>query len=434
LETEKNRTGEIRSEAVQEILSFVPHWIIRWGITVIFFTIAVILVASWFVHYPDIVQSRITLTTKNPPVAIIARTTGRFIKFANENETVKKGTTLGYIESTAEFKDISQLMKQVNEIELLPAEKKYLSALSLFNKNLKLGDMESEYLAFIKALNDYQFYLELNFYTKQIEALNAQILYYEKLNNNLVSQSQLHGKELVLAQRKFTTDSTLAKQNVISASEADKSESAFLQKKQSLENANSNIIHNQIQVAECNKKIAEFELKRQEAEGKYLLDLDAAFKRLKNQLEIWKQQYLFETPVDGKVSFSKMRSNNEFINSGENVMSVVPGSPEIIGLVQLPVYGSGKVKCGQKVNIKFDNYPYTQYGVVTGKVVNISEVPKDNYYSAEIALTTGLVTSYKKNLSFKQEMRGSAEIVTDDQRLLERIFNRFRALKEDVTK
>jgi len=40
----------------------------------------------------------------------------------------------------------------------------------------------------------------------------------------------------------------------------------------------------------------------------------------------------------------------------------------------------------------------------------------------------GLRTTYKKDLDYRPEMSGSAQIITEDLRLIERIFNQFRAL------
>lgn len=46
----------------------------------------------------------------------------------------------------------------------------------------------------------------------------------------------------------------------------------------------------------------------------------------------------------------------------------------------------------------------------------------------EVELPNGLKTSYNKELVFDKEMRGSAEIVTEDLRLIERVFYQFREL------
>jgi len=95
----------------------------------------------------------------------------------------------------------------------------------------------------------------------------------------------------------------------------------------------------------------------------------------------------------------------------------------MIGKIDLPTAGAGKVKIGDQVNIQFDNYPHLQYGMVKGYVNNISKVPDDEYYMVEVELPTGLHTFYGNDIPFSQNMQGQAEILTDDLRILERVLN-----------
>jgi hypothetical protein len=46
----------------------------------------------------------------------------------------------------------------------------------------------------------------------------------------------------------------------------------------------------------------------------------------------------------------------------------------------------------------------------------------------DIALPNALTTSYGKTLTFHQEMQGSANIITEDRRVVERVLDRFRDL------
>jgi len=46
----------------------------------------------------------------------------------------------------------------------------------------------------------------------------------------------------------------------------------------------------------------------------------------------------------------------------------------------------------------------------------------------EVDLPHGLETSYGKTLDFSQEMTGFAEIITEDLRLLDRVFKPIKAL------
>ena len=97
--------------------------------------------------------------------------------------------------------------------------------------------------------------------------------------------------------------------------------------------------------------------------------------------------------------------------------------------MSIPATNSGKVAKGEKVLIKLDNYRFQEYGIVEGRVQNISLTPDDkgNYY-VDVILSKGLKTSYNKTLPFDKELSGNAEIVTKDLRLIERFFYQIRQL------
>jgi HlyD family secretion protein len=84
------------------------------------------------------------------------------------------------------------------------------------------------------------------------------------------------------------------------------------------------------------------------------------------------------------------------------------------------------VKIGQKVNIRVENFPENEYGILRGEILNISLVPTQSgevaYYSVEVALPDKLITTYQKELPYLPNMQGQADIVTDDISLLERFF------------
>jgi HlyD family secretion protein len=67
------------------------------------------------------------------------------------------------------------------------------------------------------------------------------------------------------------------------------------------------------------------------------------------------------------------------------------------------------------------NYPDHEYGIVRGMAGNISVVPSGDAYTLEVTFPNGLMTTYGKTLPFTQEMHATAEIITEDLRLLERL-------------
>ena len=79
--------------------------------------------------------------------------------------------------------------------------------------------------------------------------------------------------------------------------------------------------------------------------------------------------------------------------------------------------------------IRLQNFPDDEFGVLSGKVDNISQSPDNNgLYIIEVGLADKLITNYNKEIDFTQEMSGTAEIITEDLRLLERFFYQLRGL------
>jgi hypothetical protein len=138
---------------------------------------------------------------------------------------------------------------------------------------------------------------------------------------------------------------------------------------------------------------------------------------------------LLRSSVAGRITFHQFWSINQEVREKERVFTIIPtGVPRIVGKLNLLLARSGKVKKGLKVNIKFDNFPYLEYGMVRGQIESISLVPADNVYSVEVSLPDSLRTNYGNHIPFQQEMQGAAEIITADARLIERIANPLRNL------
>jgi multidrug resistance efflux pump len=418
---------ELRSEEVQEILSFIPHWIIRWGITLIFFILLMLLTGAWFVKYPEIVESKVSILTQSPPVKLISQSSGKITLLAADNSQVEKDTYLAVIENPASYKDVQDLKDEMEGIAgVLPASPDSIRA--DFDRSWQIGEIQADYAVFKQSCLDYRYFLEDNFYERKILTIENQYKFYQTLNEKLKGQKEILANELDLVQQKFSNDKSLFKQGVIAEIDYNRSQSEYLQKKYSYKNAEISLVNNGIQIEEYKKTIMDLQQQFQEKKRQYILSIQESFKRLQSAVLMWEQRYVIKSPIPGRVSYFKFYSDNQFVTSGDEILTLVPATGAITARLFVPSYGSGKIEAGQRVNIKLDNYPYKEYGMVNGKVESISETTRDNLYLVNVSLPQGLRTSYNKELDFKQEMTGTAEIITKDLRLLERIFNQIRSL------
>jgi hypothetical protein len=155
-----------------------------------------------------------------------------------------------------------------------------------------------------------------------------------------------------------------------------------------------------------------------------------SFYQLKKVVKEWELSYVLKSSIEGQVSFLQIWTANQTISAGENVFSIIPVLEKgYVGKVKAAAQNSGKIQLGQLVNIRLANFPYREFGILKGKVSNISLMPdKDGNLLLDISLPENLETNYNKTIPFQQEMIGSAEIVTEDLRLLERILYQFRSI------
>jgi multidrug resistance efflux pump len=172
------------------------------------------------------------------------------------------------------------------------------------------------------------------------------------------------------------------------------------------------------------------EISRIREEMTLLKNVIQSFNQLKKSIKDWEMQYVLSSKINGKVSFLNYWSQNQTVNQGDLVFTIIPNeNAAFIAKLKTPAQNLGKVKIGQIVNIKLQNYPDYEFGVLKGKVNHISEISdKEGFYTIDVSLPEKLITSYNKEIEFKQEMRGTADIVTEDLRLIQRFFYQFNKI------
>ncbi|WP_162789300.1 HlyD family secretion protein [Flavobacterium fluviale] len=155
-----------------------------------------------------------------------------------------------------------------------------------------------------------------------------------------------------------------------------------------------------------------------------------AFHLLKESIDDWELNYVLKSSIHGKVNFLDIWFKNQTVNIGDNVFSIIPTSNTIyIGKLKAKALNSGKIKIGQLVNIKLNDFPHREFGMLKGQIKNISLIPdKEGNQLIDISLSNGLKTTSNKKILFKQEMQGNADNITEDLRLIERLLYQFKDL------
>src|SRR5690554_2760689 len=122
---EEEKEINIRSEEVQEVLSHVPNWMIRWGITLIFGLILMVLVLSWFIKYPEVIDGSINITTETAPIKLTSQINGRIQEIHVQNgDPVYKGMPIAVLENPLNENAILHLEHLMDTFQLHRSEER----------------------------------------------------------------------------------------------------------------------------------------------------------------------------------------------------------------------------------------------------------------------------------------------------------------------
>ncbi|MDR7209011.1 HlyD family efflux transporter periplasmic adaptor subunit [Flavobacterium piscis] len=417
---------ELRNEEVQEILTRVPPWMIRWGSVVILSILLSLFFISWLFKYPDIISTQIVITTNIPPEKLVAKVTGKIEAILVKDKiVVSKNTPIAIIENSANYKDVFLLRSIVDTINIdrskFPFEKLKLA---------QFGDVENTFAIFQKESITDELNANLHPYQVEKEAQNYEAIQLKQRLNLLESQKEINQNELQLQKNDLNRYEILYNKGIVSEQEIEKQRLIYLQSQKNYKSVLSTISQLKSSLNELNRSNKTTRINENKESVNLKRNVIQSFYQLKKAIKDWELNYVLRSSIDGKVSFLQLWAENQIVNAGENVFTIIPTNENgYIGKLRAPALNSGKIKTGQSVNIRLANYPDREFGIVMGEVKAISLTPdKDGNLLVDVSLPSGLETSYKRQIVFQQEMSGSADIITEDLRLIERLLYQFRGV------
>jgi multidrug efflux pump subunit AcrA (membrane-fusion protein) len=414
------------SEAIRDYLEQIPNRLIRWGSIILCSVLLVLFAVTWFIEYPSIVRTDFKLIAVQTPKPVIAKVNGRLEQlFVTDNQTVTIGQTLGYLESTAKHeevlsldKELEQLITLVNQRDLTHLKQWQLKNYqNLGNVQTAYQDFQQVYVQTVSLFSDGYYQQKQNFLKGDIQELNH-------LTQNLKNQKQILSQNVVLQEKEYEMNQTLYKQNIISPSDVYKEESKLLDKKLPLKNTETALINNTMLIRAKEKELLDLDKLAIEQKETFKQSLNT----LRSVIAFWKNNYVLTAPNKGIINFTDALQVKQNLSANSIVLYVAGSKKEYLGEIKIPQDNFGKVKIGQQVLIKFQGYPFEEFGAAEGKIKSIAQIPSPenkNFY-AIVALPNGQKTTNNTRLTFRNGMTASAEIITENKTLAERLFYSFK--------
>lgn len=412
-----------RSEEVQDIIERMPTRWCAWIALIVSILMSMLIGLSFLISYPDTVDGEVSITGSNAPLRLVSRSNGRLHLLKEPNQTISQNATIAYIESGASYNDV-QLLKTY--IERSP---------KTLPSNLKLGELGGNYNSYLIAVEHWERLMKSDRYKTMRKSIEAQI----GSNKDVVQQlsNSLGFKEKVLynLQKAMERDSILASKKVVSKSELEQTQNSLLTQAEAEASLRSSQLMKQAEIKTSQIEIARSHIEEDEQLEAAYIDMMAKRNLLQTELRLWEEKYVIKAPTNGKLDYLGFWRENLMVKEGVELFTILPQHGEIMGEAYIPAIGAGKVKVGQLVNVKLNDYPYDEFGLLCGKVVSISplmnKVQMNNAvfetYLVRIAFPQGATTNFDHKLSLNFKSKGTAEIVTKPKRLIERLFDNLKA-------
>lgn len=420
---------DLREEFYGEVHNMKPSWWAVWGIFFVFGFILILFTLSYFIRYPDIIVAEARFASDLPSVTIPAKNSSQIAAIKKDSkEYVTKGDYIFILKDNSDYEDILHLKENLKSLEL------EFGLIPFFEKNLiteyKLGNqIQGSWNALNHHLLQYYQIVKQKKYELEIQRLKEELLLQQNILKKYQKLLLFDSSIAKIQDTNKSIDSVLLLEAVISKVQFSESLIRNMEIQKVVGQEELSIARSELEIARIRNNIEQ--LKQQQAEQ--LIELEVNIRKALIDLELaikgWEDSYVIQAPISGQIHFLSPIRENQQVMVNEELVTIIPDSMTFSVLLKIPFSGAGKLEMGQAVNIKLNDYPYNEYGVLKGELIEISGVASQSHYLGKVALE-GNRTSYNKLINIKENTLGIAEIITEDRswlgRLLEKVIYVFR--------
>lgn len=416
----------LRSEELQDMLSDVPVWMVRWGSTLIFILLLAILFFSWLIKYPDTVEGEAIFTTIKEPVYLYSNTKGNLSNlYVQEGDLVREGQVLAAVNSTVREEQINYLQKKLQVINLLLEGK--AEAVIFEEEELSFGEIQGSYNKLKENVIDLK-HLQSKYYEESFERMEEKIKRHTELTLILNQKMSSAKRELLNAEHKYKIHLNLFEKGVISALDLMDKESNLNHQQIEMQNLNQALVQNHLSLTDLHVQLEDKRFTQEELRRKLKGSILSEKKIIEAFIKEWRQGNTITSTSEGKLVFIETFSEGYYVTPDKPIFALIPINEEVVAKVKVSSSKYGKIKVGQKVRLMLANYPFQEYGFLYGIIMHTSFIPINREYEVVVKLPERLISSYGQQIKYKPNMIGKAEVIIEDQRLLEKLFHSFRML------
>ena len=406
---------------VREIVGRPAPWLARNGYYVLIAIVTGLLLLAASYRYPSTLQGELVLSTVDPPRPLTAQTDMTVDRLlVSQRDTVAAGQTLVVAAGArARFEHVLALEDQLLEYRAAGAEQ--LLDLEL-SPALLLGPIQEAVGTFEQTQEVYRNVINRRLEGYTTQELTAMISQAENRLRELRNRRSQLDARLDRAIASVAREEELQREGLRNEDRLKDSREAELTARQAIQQLLGTVRQQSLSIELMRNQIAAYRDGRQGSSQQAATELTEAFDALQASVIAWKQEFTVVSPVNGTVVLQGDVREGGYLRRDQLVATVLPADAGgTVGRLRLPVAGSGRLAEGQEVIVRFDRWPVLEYGTVTGRVAGIGIVPVDEHIDVEVRFPQGLQTSFGSRLEGSPLMHGTADIVVDRRRLLQRL-------------
>ncbi len=173
--------------------------------------------------------------------------------------------------------------------------------------------------------------------------------------------------------------------------------------------------------------------------------LNAEIAQTKSQIQSWEfqlNQRVLKANVSGTLFQLPIEKAGSVVQPGTLIAEIAPTGSPLIVRGQMATTESGSLSQGLPVKLKFDAYPFQDYGIISGELFKISptttEIDTPNgrvaAYELEIAMNQDCIPSQDKCIPLNPGDTVTAEVIVRQRRIIDFILDPFKQLQQGGVK
>ncbi|MBW4564773.1 MAG: HlyD family efflux transporter periplasmic adaptor subunit [Mojavia pulchra JT2-VF2] len=395
-----------------------------------------------------------------------------------EGDTVKAGQILLELESDLVQTELQQAQTKLQGLQNRQSQLEVLKNQLLLSTSLLEQQNKSQELEKIAQVNQAQQNLDTKVSTYNLQKLEKQALVrqaqqqiYTTRNDQKSAQARLG-----IDSRQVERFSKLVQDGAVSATQIDQLKKEEQESKRLYEKASSDIKQAEFRLTEelnryqatinmLESEIKQAKLRLQEEQSSYksvvqagklavmknqeqLKDLQTQITAVQTEvaqtrsqitsIRLQMQQRIVRSPINGVIFELPITKPGAVVQPGQRIAQIAPQNAGIVLKAQMPSQDSGFLKVGMPVKVKFDAYPFQEYGIVEGKVTwispdsKVSQTPQGNIenYELEVTLEQQYVQNGNKRIPLTAGQSANAEVIIRQRRVIDFVLDPFKKLQK----